>query len=135
MEQEDINNRLKSLSPIFQRITDPEVELAVGQLLEIIIKQNKIIEAQQQQIIHLHKTVETQQQKIIHLQKTIETQQQKIEVLEEKLKTNSKNSSAPPPGTVLKRKKISQPKIRKKVRSVNRAGKWAEKASLGSCCL
>ena len=105
MEQEDINNRLKSLSPIFQRITDPEVELAVGQLLEIIIKQNKIIEAQQQQIIHLHKTVETQQQKIIHLQKTIETQQQKIEVLEEKLKTNSKNSSAPPSGDGFKKEK------------------------------
>lgn len=91
MEQEDINDRLISLSPIFQRITDPQLALAVGQLLEIIVKQNKIIEAQQQQIIHL--------------QKTVETQQQKIEKLEEKLKTNSNNSSTPPSADGFKKEK------------------------------
>ena len=100
MEQEDINNRLKSLSPIFQRVTDPQVALAVGQLLEIIVKQNKIIEAQQQQILHL--------------QKTVETQQQKIEILEEKLKTNSKNSSAPPSGDGFKKEKSKPAKNKKK---------------------
>ena len=108
MEQEDINNRLISLSPIFQRIADPQLALAVDQLLKIIVKQNEIIEAQQQQIIHL--------------QKTIETQQQKIETLEEKLKINSKNSSTPPSGDGFKKEKNKPAKNKKKGKKRKQGG-------------
>ena len=113
MEQEDINNRLISLSPIFQRIADPQFALAVDQLLKIIVKQNEIIEAQQQQIIHL--------------QKTIETQQQKIETLEEKLKINSKNSSTPPSGDGFKKEKNKPAKNKKKGKKRKQGGQMGRK--------
>ena len=113
MEQEDINNRLISLSPIFQRIADPQLALAVDQLLKIIVKQNEIIEAQQQQIIHL--------------QKTIETQQQKIETLEEKLKINSKNSSTPPSGDGFKKEKNKPAKNKKKGKKRKQGGQMGRK--------
>jgi transposase len=106
-------NRLISLSPIFQRIADPQLALAVDQLLKIIVKQNEIIEAQQQQIIHL--------------QKTIETQQQKIETLEEKLKINSKNSSTPPSGDGFKKEKNKPAKNKKKGKKRKQGGQMGRK--------
>lgn len=99
MEQEAINNRLISLTPIFQRITDPQLALAVGQLLEITVKQNKIIE----------------------------TQQQKIEILEEKLKTNSKNSSTPPSADGFKKEKNQPINSKKKGKKRKQGGQMGRK--------
>ena len=103
MEHEDIKSRLERLSPALKKISDPNVQEVIHQLLLIIAAQQKIIEGQQQ---------------------VIEGQREKIGKLEEKLKTNSKNSSTPPSADGFKKEKATpKTKGRKKRKQGGQPGR------------
>src|ERR1700730_6709554 len=68
MKQEKISNVIENLKPAIEAITDTNIKVIIDTLLTIIGEQQKIIEAQKQE----------------------------IESLKEKLNTNSDNSSKPP---------------------------------------
>ena len=68
MKQEEISNVIENLKPAIEAITDNNIKIIIDTLLTIIVEQQKIIEAQKQE----------------------------IETLKEKLNTNSDNSSKPP---------------------------------------